>query len=221
MRLDINISAGMPPGDDGSATRAAAQIAGQMGHLLSRMEFDYPTQMLAVVKVDNDDGTYDCHRPGTSIYMSRVETISPVLAQRISVGMTVLIRFFRRDRNKPYIVRVAGGIAPASALGWFNTWATPGQERDSGDTSGPSSLTAPTWNGWAYAGGSLRVFEGNAYYLGGSPTTDPADSVWAILQAGDDEWSHGVYAGFLDHAGQIPYQLDFEDGAAYVAWGTI
>lgn len=112
MRLDINISAGLPsPGDDGFQ---GAQLGSQMGHLLARMEFDYPTQMLAVVKVDNDDGTYDCHRPGTSIYMSRVETISPVLAARISVGMTVLIRFFRRDRSKPYIVRVAGGIAPAA-----------------------------------------------------------------------------------------------------------
>lgn len=116
MRLDINIAAGLPsPGDDGFQ---GAQLGSQMGHLLARMEFDYPTQMLAVVKVNNGDGTYDCHRPGTNIYMSRVETISAVLAQRISVGMTVLIRFFRRDRNKPYIVRIGGLALFSGALAW-------------------------------------------------------------------------------------------------------
>lgn len=119
MRLDINIQGGPPPGDDSG--HQAAQLGTQMGHLLARMEFDYPIQMLAVVKVDNGDGTYDCHRPGTNIYMSRVETISPVLAQAIAVGMTVLIRFFRRDRTKPYIVRVAGGIKPE--LAEFLIWA--------------------------------------------------------------------------------------------------
>lgn len=115
MRLDINISAGLSPGDDSGFQ--GALLGSQMGHLLARMEFDYPTQMLAVVKVDNEDGTYDCHRPGTSIYMSRVETISPQLALQIAVGMTVLIRFSRRNRGKPYIVRIGGGLL-SGAIAW-------------------------------------------------------------------------------------------------------
>lgn len=149
MRLDINIAAGGPPEGDGSAAQAAqlaVQMGHQMGHLLARMEFDYPTQMIAMVKVDNGDGTYDCDRPGTSIYMSRVETISAVLAQRIAVGMTVLIRFFRRDRGKPYIVRVTGGLAQElENLGWVCSranWKNNFSAGESGEAPSISSTPA-------------------------------------------------------------------------------
>lgn len=109
MRLDINTSIPFPEDDSGIR---AAQEGAMLGAKLARMRFDFPDQMLARVAVDNDDGTYDCDRPGTSIYMSAVPVDSPLLTVPIAVGATVLIRFYNRDRSKPRIVMVAGGLGP-------------------------------------------------------------------------------------------------------------
>lgn len=120
MRLDVGI--GVPGGsdsDDAQVVEALRQGA-QIGSMLARMRFDYPDQMLARVATDNDDGTYDCDRPGTLIYMSAVPVASIALAVHIVVGATVLIKFYKRDRRKPRIVAVAGGLGPEEALiGWL------------------------------------------------------------------------------------------------------
>lgn len=113
MRLDISIDAGMPE-DDGDLR--AAQDGAQLGALLARMRFDFPDQMLARVKVDNEDGTYDCDRPGTNIDMRSVPVESLTLVTPIAVGMTVVIRFYNRDRSKPRIVQIAGGLNPFDIL---------------------------------------------------------------------------------------------------------
>lgn len=119
MRLDIPISVPFP--EDGGEGIRAAQDGAILGAKLARMRFDYPDQMLARVAVVNGDGTFDCDRPGTLIYMTAVPVDSPLLDVAIAVGATVLIRFTNRDRGKPRIVAVSGGLGPDQIVN--SVWA--------------------------------------------------------------------------------------------------
>lgn len=119
MRVDITLGVPRPP-DDGDDPLDGIIAGSTLGAMLARMAFDYPDQMLARIKTDHGDGTYTCDRPGTNILMKMVPSNSPELAEQLAVGMTVVIKFYNRDRNKPYIVRIAGGLAPeGEPLGWM------------------------------------------------------------------------------------------------------
>lgn len=66
-------------------------------------EFAYPDQQLMRIATDNGDDTYDCDRPDTDIYMKRVPTSRLVGSNFLTVGQTVVVKFYSRDRRKPYI----------------------------------------------------------------------------------------------------------------------
>lgn len=126
----------------------ALRQGAQIGSMLARMRFDYPDQMLARVATDNEDGTYDCDRPGTLIYMSAVPVASISLAVHIVVGATVLIKFYNRDRRKPRIVAVAGGLGAEEAATFY--WVSShGTSRGSFLAGAESSIidttVASTW----------------------------------------------------------------------------
>jgi len=169
LRLDIDISG--QPGDDGDLR--AVQDAAQLGARLGRMRFDYPDQMLARVKVDNGDGTYDCDRPGTNILMRRVPVESLTLVTPIAVGMTVLVRFYNRDRSKPRIVQIAGGLNPEGTQDWpayrqsySRTNALEGNRQDG--TPSASDLGADDPVQWRHGEGYTYVWRETAapaFYL--------------------------------------------------------
>lgn len=127
MKLDIGIGVSEPDRGQGGDIVEALRQQVQAGHMLARMRFDYPDQMLARVATDNGDGTFDCHRPGTDIYMSAVPVASMALLVHIVVGATVLIKFYKRDRRKPRIVRVSGGVGgeTAATFYWVSSHGTP------------------------------------------------------------------------------------------------
>lgn len=113
MRVDITLGVPRPP-DDGDDPLDGIIAGSTLGAMLARMAFDYPDQMLARIKTDHGDGTYTCDRPGTNILMKMVPSNSPELAEQLAVGMTVVIKFYNRDRKRPYIVRIAGGLGTVS-----------------------------------------------------------------------------------------------------------
>lgn len=115
MRVDITLGVPRPP-DDGDDPLDGIIAGSTLGAMLARMAFDYPDQMLARIKTDHGDGTYTCDRPGTNILMKMVPSNSPEFAEQLAVGMTVVIKFYNRDRRKPFIWRIAGGFEEAAML---------------------------------------------------------------------------------------------------------
>lgn len=116
--------------------------------MLARMRFDYPDQMLARVAVVNGDGTYDCDRPGTDIYMSAVPLATMDLLAHIVKGATVRIKFYKRNRQLPRIVAVAGYSLEAFVRSdWSCARGNPRQNflaGSTGDMIAIATATAPT-----------------------------------------------------------------------------